>query len=55
MDVTERIQGLISDNVAITALLEAAKADGMLTIRQCAIRKMLEGITTYEEVVGITG
>ena len=55
MDVTERIQGLISDNVAMTALLDAAKADGMLTIRQCAIRKMLEGITTYEEVVGITG
>ncbi len=55
MDVTERVQGLISDNVAMTALLEAAKADGMLTIRQCAIRKMLEGITTYEEVVGITG
>lgn len=55
MDITERIQGLISDNVSITALQEAARADGMLTLRQCAIRKMLEGITTFEEVVGITG
>lgn len=55
MDITERIQKLISDNVAVTALQEAARADGMLTIRQCAVRKMLEGITTYEEVVGITG
>jgi general secretion pathway protein E len=55
MDVTERVQGLISDSVSITALQEAARADGMLTIRQCAIKKMLEGITTYEEVIGITG
>ena len=55
MDISERVQGLISDNVSMTALQEAAKAGGMLTIRQCAIRKMLEGITTYEEVVGITG
>ena len=55
MDITERIQGLISDNVSITSLQETARADGMLTIRQCAIRKMLEGVTTYEEVVGITG
>lgn len=55
MDVTERVQGLISDDVTITALQEAAKADGTLTIRQCAIKKMLEGTTTYEEVVAITG
>ncbi len=34
---------------------EVARKDGMINLRQVAIRKMLEGVTTYEEVLAITG
>ena len=39
----------------LAELYAAAKSDGMINLRQVAIRKMLEGITTYEEVLAITG
>lgn len=55
LDFTDRIRTILSMPVFdLTTIQEAAKADGMLTLRQCAIKKMLEGITTYEEVVSIT-
>ncbi|MBI3754334.1 MAG: Flp pilus assembly complex ATPase component TadA, partial [Deltaproteobacteria bacterium] len=55
LDFTDRIRtALSSTEVELAALQEAAKADGMLALRQCAIKKMIEGITTYEEVVSVT-
>ncbi len=55
LDFTENIKANISDKVDLAALYEAARADGMINLRQVAIRKMLEGVTTYEEILAITG
>ena len=55
LDFTENVKSVISDQMDLSALHAAAKADGMTTLRQVAISKMLEGITTYEEVLAITG
>ncbi len=55
MDFTDTVKGVLSDQVDLTALYGAAKADGMVNLRQVAIRKLLEGVTTYEEVVAVTG
>jgi general secretion pathway protein E len=41
--------------VELADLLAAAGEDGLITLRQVAVRKMLEGITTYEEVIAMTG
>lgn len=55
LDFTDRMRIVLSaSKIELTDIQEAAKADGMLTLRQCAIKKMLEGITTYEEVVSVT-
>ncbi|MBI5047626.1 MAG: type II/IV secretion system protein [Deltaproteobacteria bacterium] len=55
LDFSDRVRAMLSSpKVELAAIQEAAKADGMLTLRQCAIKKMLEGITTYEEVVSVT-
>ena len=55
VDFTDRVRGVLSSgSIELAAIQEAAKADGMLTLRQCAIKKMLEGVTTYEEVVSVT-
>src|SRR3989338_1968778 len=55
LDFTDRMRNILSSSkIELTDIQEAAKTDGMLTLRQCAIRKMLEGVTTYEEVVSVT-
>jgi general secretion pathway protein E len=55
MDFTDRIKMVLAANGSLDALIEAARADGLVSLRQTAIHKMLEGITTFEEVVSVTG
>lgn len=55
LDFTENVKSTITDRMDLAALYAAAKSDGMINLRQVAIRKMLEGLTTYEEVLAITG
>ena len=55
MEFSDGIKAVLSDKVDLTALYRAAAADGMVSLRQVATRKMLEGVTTYEEVVAVTG
>ena len=55
LDFTDRMRAALSSpKVELADVQEAAKADGMLSLRKCAIKKMMEGITTYEEVVSVT-
>ena len=54
--MSERIKSLITGSVELGDLvLAAAREDGVRLLRQIAIQKMLEGTTTYEEVVAMTG
>ncbi|GFO54278.1 type II secretion system protein E [Geomonas sp. Red276] len=55
MDVNEITKGVITDHMDLAPLQDAARRDGMVPLRELAIRKMLEGITTYEEVIAVTG
>jgi general secretion pathway protein E len=55
MELTDNIKAVLTDNVEMGAVCDIARKDGMVTLRAQAIRKMLEGITTYEEVVAMTG
>ncbi len=54
MPVTENLRDLILKNTPIAALREAAQAEGMKTLRQAGLRKVLEGVTTLEEVLRVT-
>lgn len=55
LELNDRIKSLVTEPVDLAALTAAATRDGYGTLRQIAVRKMLEGITTYDEVVSITG
>jgi general secretion pathway protein E len=55
LDFSDSIKAVISEKMDLAQLYAAAKSDGMINLRQVAIRKMLEGLTTYEEVLAITG
>ncbi|PIW01788.1 MAG: type II secretion system protein E [Deltaproteobacteria bacterium CG17_big_fil_post_rev_8_21_14_2_50_63_7] len=55
MAVTESIRKLITLNADAEEIMKAARADGTLTLREAAIRKMAQGETTFEEVFRVLG
>lgn len=55
LDMSDRIKSLVSGSVEMADLLVAARENGLESLRQISIRKMLEGATTYEEVISMTG
>jgi general secretion pathway protein E/type IV pilus assembly protein PilB len=52
--VHDGIRGLIYDNVTAARLRAQARQDGMRTMREDGVRKVLAGLTTIEEVVTVT-
>ena len=55
MDVNDKIKSALTEGAALSAIQDMARSEGMTALRESAIRKMLEGITTYEEVIGVIG
>jgi type IV pilus assembly protein PilB len=54
LPVTDDTRTLIYDKVTAGRLRARARQDGMRTMREDGIRKVLAGLTTIEEVVGVT-
>ncbi len=54
MPFTDRIRLVLAEGADLEKLAMAARADGLVTLREAAVRKMLEGVTTFEEVVSVT-
>ena len=52
--VHDGIRAMIYDNVTAARLRHQARADGMRTMREDGLRKVLAGLTTIEEVVSVT-
>ena len=55
LEFTERLKAQITEQVDMAKIYEIAKADGMVSLRELAIQKMLEGQTTFREIVSVTG
>jgi general secretion pathway protein E len=54
LNVGRRVRALISEGGDASALTHAARVEGMETLREAAIRKLADGVTTFEEVVRLT-
>ncbi|TPW21067.1 MAG: type IV pilus assembly protein PilB [Elusimicrobia bacterium] len=54
LEVTDPIRALIMDRASIAAIKEQARKQGMLNLRACAVRKLLGGATTVEEMIRVT-
>jgi general secretion pathway protein E/type IV pilus assembly protein PilB len=52
--INDPTRALIYDNVTATHLRGQARRDGMRTMREDGVRKVLAGLTTIEEVIGVT-
>lgn len=55
MEVTDRIRAAIDDKAVPSVIKKIARSEGLVTLRECAIRKMLRGTTTFDEVIRVTG
>ena len=55
LEVSEGVRTVVSEGHDPTSLQAVARRDGMVPLREVAIKKMLQGITTYEEVIAVTG
>jgi len=55
LDMNDRIRSLVTASVELGTLVGASREEGLISLRQIAVNKMLEGVTTYEEVVAMTG
>jgi general secretion pathway protein E len=54
LHATDAIRKLIRERADATTLRRAARQDGMLTLREGAVRKLADGITSFDEVVRVT-
>ena len=52
--VTDSVRALINQKADAPEILRAARADGTVTLREAAVRKLAEGVTSYGEVVRVT-
>jgi type IV pilus assembly protein PilB len=54
MPITEPLRDMILKSASTAELREQAQKDGMKTLRQAGLMKVLEGTTTVEEVLRVT-
>jgi type IV pilus assembly protein PilB len=54
MPVTEPLRDMILKNAATAEIREQAQRDGMKTLRQSGLMKVIEGTTTVEEILRVT-
>jgi len=52
--ITEEIQRMIYEKVPASQLRKRARENGMHTLREDGVRKVLAGITTLDEVMRVT-
>jgi type IV pilus assembly protein PilB len=53
--MTERLRGLVARQGASPEIFAGAREDGMRTLREAAIEKVLAGVTTVSEMLRVTG
>jgi general secretion pathway protein E len=54
LDVGRRVQTLIREGRDANEISDAARIEGTENLRECAIRRLADGVTTFEEVIRIT-
>jgi general secretion pathway protein E len=54
LPISEPIQGIIDSEADISMIRKIAREEGMVTLRENAIKKLLDRTTTYEEVLRVT-
>jgi general secretion pathway protein E len=54
LDVGRRVRGVITEGRGANEVAHAARIEGMVSLREAAVRRLAEGATTFSEVVRVT-
>ena len=54
MPISDRIRRHVVAGAPATEILRTARQDGMMTLRECAIKRLAQGATSFEEVLRVT-
>ena len=55
MEMTEKIRNEVDAKAIPTIIKKVAQGQGMNTLRENAIKKLIHGVTTVDEVIRVTG
>lgn len=53
LEVTDRIRRMIKNDADVHDLATVARQDGMMTLRESAIKKLATGLTSYDEIIRV--
>jgi general secretion pathway protein E len=51
---SDTMKALTVTDADLAALTDTARAEGMVSLRECAVEKLMQGVTTYQEVLRVT-
>ena len=54
LPISDEIRRLIAKRADASQIMKAARREGMMTLRECAIQRLLDGQTTFDEVLRVT-
>ncbi len=54
MPISHKIARLINERADSKEIMKVARLDGMMTLRESAIKKLAKGVTSFEEVLRVT-
>jgi general secretion pathway protein E len=54
LEVTDKLRGQVNQEVDDKEILKTARAEAMMTLRECALKKLATGITSFDEVLRVT-
>ena len=54
LEVEDKIRKLIVSKSASTEIVKQARRDGLMTLRESAVKKLAKGSTSFEEVLRVT-
>jgi general secretion pathway protein E len=55
LEFTDQLKAKITEHTDMAEIYAVARSDGMVTLRELAIQKLMEGQTTFNEIVAVTG
>lgn len=55
MEIAEKIRDAINEKSTPLEIKKIARSNGMVTLRESAIKKLLQGVTTFDEVIRVIG
>ena len=55
MELSNKIKEAINDNATPLKIKKLAQSQGMNTLRENAIKRLLQGVTTVDEIIRVIG